>query len=188
MGLSVHVPCFLPELLDRPGGELGKSGMGVGKRKDRKGRRKVKGEERTRERLGDSEGDPAWRGAQQSAPGRRFAPCPSLLSPPLPSASFPPPVFAPHCPSLAKNPSRPPHLRSVSHALLFSHKKPLPLVSPLPPVAPPGVPPCELCRQEGTEGKTVAQRLQADWELKEGMQLSPWAWGRRQQVKAGDPS
>lgn len=49
MSLSLQVPCFLPELLDRPGGELGKSGMGVGKRKDRKGRRKVKGEERTRE-------------------------------------------------------------------------------------------------------------------------------------------
>ena len=124
MSLSVQVPRFLPELLDRPGGELEKSGMGVGKRKDRKGRRKVKGEERTRERLGDSEGDPAWRGAQQSAPGRGFAPCPSPLSP-LPSASFPPPIFAPHCPSLATNPSRPPHLRSVSHTLLFSHKKPL---------------------------------------------------------------
>lgn len=78
----MQVPYFLPELLDRAGGELGKSGMGVGKRKDRKGRRKVKGEERTRERLGDSEGDPAWRGAQQSAPGRGFAPRPSPLCPP----------------------------------------------------------------------------------------------------------
>ena len=50
VGLTVQVPRFLPELLDRPGGELGKSGMGGGvKRKGRKVRRKVKGEERTRQ-------------------------------------------------------------------------------------------------------------------------------------------
>lgn len=183
----MHVPRFLPELLDRPGGELGKSGMGVGKRKDRKGRRKVKGEERTRERLGDSEGDPAWRGAQQSAPGRGFAPYPSPLSPPsfcIISTSHLCPTLPIPCHKPLET-SPPPF--SVSHSSLLTQKT-TPLVSPLPPVAPPGVPPRELCRQEGTEGKTIAQRLQADWKLKEGMQLSPWAWGRHQQVKAGDPS
>ena len=76
--------------------------------------------------------------------------------------------------------SRPLHFCSVSHTLIFTHKNPLPLVSPLPPVAPPRVPPRELCRQEGIEGNTIAQRLQADWKLKEGMQFSPWAWGRHQ--------
>ena len=114
------------------------------------------------------------------------APPPPPLSPSLPSASFPHPIFAPHCPSLATNRCRPLHFRSVSHTLIFTHKNLLPLVSPLPPVAPPGVPPRELCRQEGIEGNTIAQRLQVDWKLKEGMQFNPWAWGRHQQVTPAD--
>ena len=83
----------------------------------------------------------------------------SCPAPPLPSASL-------HLPSL-------PHTAHPLGPTPLHTQKPLPLVSPLPPVAPPGVPPLEFCRQEGIEGNTTAQRLQADWKLKEGMQSAP---------------
>lgn len=56
--LSLQVPCFLPELLDRAGRELGKSGMGVEEERQ-EGRRKVKEKKGQGSALGDSEGDPA---------------------------------------------------------------------------------------------------------------------------------
>ena len=56
-------------------------------------------------------------------------PVPPPRLPPLSSASFPPPIFAPHCPSLATNRSRPLHFLStsplpfsVSHSYLHTQK------------------------------------------------------------------